>query len=118
MCVIALPNDGAEINDDGKSYKIDENSFIIISENEALAYDENGNIHRGYIDNSDITEVQEIPEEKMQDYTICQVTATSKVNVRSSESPNKTSSNSGDSKSSIVSALAICSDQLCFKEFL
>jgi len=84
MCVIALPNDGAEIEADGKSYKIDENSFVIISDNQALAYDENGTIHKGYIDNNDFTEVKEISEEKMQNYSICQVTGASEVNVRSS----------------------------------
>ena len=60
MATIALPNEGAQIREDGKIYTVDENSFIIISDDQALAYDKDGNIHNGFIPSTNYTKVKEI----------------------------------------------------------
>lgn len=82
---IGIANDNAEITVDGKDYKIDKNSFVIVSEDNALAYDENGNILKGHINNEDFREVMKMTEQEMSNYDIYQVVSTSGVNVRSSE---------------------------------
>lgn len=79
---IAIANNNAQITIDGQEHKIDPNSFVIVSDNNALAYDENGNILRGFIDNEDFTEIKTMTENEMSNYNIYQISTDSEVNVR------------------------------------
>ncbi|MBQ2835755.1 MAG: hypothetical protein IJE68_02845 [Clostridia bacterium] len=79
--VIGIANDNAEIKDDGQRYKIDSNSFVIVSETDALAYDENGNIQKGQV-SGDIEQVFTMTEDEMSKYNIYQVISKEGVNVR------------------------------------
>ena len=81
---IGIANDGAEIVVNGKSYKIDNNSFIIFSENEALAYDIYGNILKGDISADSFKIVRQMTSKEMSNYNISQVISEIDVNVRSS----------------------------------
>jgi len=83
MCTVGIPNNDAHITVDGKDYKIDPNSFIIVSEDTAIAYDELGNMHNGHIDGEDFKEVLCMPEEELSNYTIYQVISESGAVVRS-----------------------------------
>jgi len=80
---IGVPNKDAEITVEGKSYKIDNNSVILVFQDEALAYDEYGNILKGEISDSDYKTVKQITEEQMSHYDIRQVISQSDANVRS-----------------------------------
>lgn len=80
---IAVANPDAEITVDREKYAIDSNSFVIVSGNEALAYDDNGNIRKGHVRNEDIKEVLTIDEEKMSNYNIYQIIVEEGANVRS-----------------------------------
>ena len=80
--IIAIANNNAQITIDGQEHKIDPNSFVIVSDNNALAYDENGNILRGFIDNEDFTEIKTMTENEMSNYNIYQISTDSEVNVR------------------------------------
>lgn len=78
---IGVSGENATISSGRKEHKIDANSFVIILGNEALAYDENGNIQKGEV----IGEVQEVctmTEEEMSKYNIYQVTSQDGANVR------------------------------------
>lgn len=78
---IAIANDNAKITDRGQTYTIDSNSFVIVSEGEAIAYDENGNIQKGQVSGG-IEEVCTMTEDQMSKYNIYQVTSLDGVNVR------------------------------------
>lgn len=84
-CTIGVPNNDAEITVDGKNYKIDQNSFIIVSEDSSIAYDELGNMHNGHIDEEDFKEVLRMSEEELSNYTIYQVISESGAVVRSTD---------------------------------
>ena len=80
---IGIPNEDAEIIVDGKSFEIDPNSFVIVSEDEALAYDVHGNFFKGHIDSADFEEVMQLTEEEMDKFnTIYQINSDIDVNVR------------------------------------
>lgn len=81
---IGIANDNAKIEVDGKSYEIDPNSFVIVSEEQALAYDVHGNMLKGEISAEDFKEVKQLSEEEMSKFNIRQVTSDIDVNVRSS----------------------------------
>lgn len=81
---IGIANDNATIEIAGKSYEIDSNSFVIVSENQALAYDVHGNMLKGSIDSEDYKEVKKLTEEEMSKFNIRQVISDIGVNVRSS----------------------------------
>lgn len=85
LYTIGIANENAEITVDGKNYKIDDSSFVIVSEDTALAYDESGNLLKGYISDDDFKEVIKMTEEEMANYNIYQVAVGNGVNVRSSE---------------------------------
>ncbi len=79
--IIGLPAEGATLENRGQTYIIDSNSFVIVSGNEALAYDEEGNIQKGRV-SGEIEEVSTITEEEMAKYNIYQVVHEDGVNVR------------------------------------
>lgn len=79
---ICISGDNATITNGKQRRKIDPNSFVIVSGNEALAYDENGNIQKGKVTGG-IEEVCTMTEEQMSKYNIYQVTSQDGVNVRS-----------------------------------
>ena len=80
---IGIPNENAQIIVGDKSYPIDQNSFITVAENEALAYDTVGNFLKGYIDINDYKSVMQISSKELENYNISQVISDIDVNVRS-----------------------------------
>lgn len=83
MCTIGIPNNDAHITVDGKKHKIDQNSFIIVSEDTTIAYDELGNMHNGHVDEEDFKEVLSMTEEELSNYAIYQVVSESGAFIRS-----------------------------------
>lgn len=81
---IAIANADSEITVDGEKYKIDSNSFVVVSDRNALAFDGNGNLHRGSVSNSDVKEILTMTEDEMSAYNVYQVIAEDGANVRSS----------------------------------
>lgn len=81
---IGIANDYAKIEVDGKSYEIDPNSFVIVSDNQALAYDVHGNMLKGELDSEDFKEIKQLSEDEMSKFNIRQVISDIDVNVRSS----------------------------------
>lgn len=81
---LGIASDNAFIKVNGQNIKIDPNSFVIISADGAHAFDENGNLLRGTIDQKDFKELIPLTEEQMNQFTVYQVIANSRVNVRSS----------------------------------
>lgn len=79
---ICTPGDNASITSGGQKCKIDPHSFVIVYGDEALAYDENGNIQKGQVSGG-IEEVCTMTEEEMSKYDIYQVISEDGVNVRS-----------------------------------
>lgn len=79
---ICIAKNNAKIKVNNQSISIDPNSFIIVLDNEALAYDEDGNILKGMISDKDFEEVYQLTEEQMSELNVYQVVSTSDVNVR------------------------------------
>lgn len=83
---IGVGNYGAEITVDNPktpeedSYSIYD-SFVIVSEDEAITSDVNGNFLKGQISNEDFTEVTQLTEEEMANYAFYQVVSESGTNV-------------------------------------
>lgn len=74
--------DSEIIIEDNKNYPIDD-SFVIVSKNEAITSDVHGNFLRGQISNENFTAVAQMTEEEMANYAFYQVVAENGANVMS-----------------------------------
>lgn len=81
---IGIANYDAEITVDGKSYPIG-NSFVIVSENQAITSDVHENLLKGELSAEDFKVVTQKTENEMADYVFCQIVSESGANVMSSE---------------------------------